>query len=166
VVHSLELVGANKDWRAFPELVEMYKMAVPAGKSWSGGEEVTVDTGAEGDADQQAAEAQYKAQNPGRGGGGGGGPSRSSVLRNLSRPIGKCVKEVTGKSFETSLELSEWWVENYIMVAQKIAELEGKNPESVVPRAKIEQAELREKVAKEREDVEKRLAKEAEKEKE
>lgn len=167
VLHALELVGNNRDWRAFPELVEIYEIALPKGKTWSGGEEVTVDTGAEGDADQQAAEAQYNAQSGGRGGGGGGGGSggRSSVLRNLSTQIEKCAKRITGESFESALDLRAWWAENYVMVAQKIAQLDGKDPESVVPRAKIEQAELRAKVEEERRRAEEKEAKRREKEK-
>lgn len=166
VLQSLDLVGNNQDWRAFPELVEMYKVALPAGKNWGGGEEVTVDTGAEGDADQKAAEAKYNAQNPGRGGGGGGGGGggRSSMLRNLSRPIEKCVKRITGVRFDNSLDLETWWAENYIVVAQKIAELEGKDPESVVSRAKVEQAELKAKVEAERKKLEEVAAKKREEE--
>jgi len=163
VLHAVELVGANRDWRAFPELVEMYKIAVPKGMTWSGGDEVTVDTGADGDADQQAAEAQYKSQNGGRTGRGGGGGGRSRMLRDLSRPLAKCVKQITGESFDTAIDLEAWWVENYIMVAQKIAELEGRDPASVVARAKIEQADLKAKVEDERAKLEKDLAKEREK---
>jgi len=168
VLRTLDLVGNNQDWRAFPELVEMYRIALPAGKTWGGGEEVTVDTGAEGDADAQAAEAQYNAQNPGGsgrgGGGGGGGSSRSSMLRNLSRPIERCVKQITGQRFDNSLDLETWWAENYITVARKIAELEGKDPESVVARAKAEQAELKAKVEADRKKVEEAAAKKREEE--
>ncbi len=168
VLQSLDLVGNNQDWRAFPELVEMYRIALPAGKKWGGGEEVTVDTGADGDADQKAAEAKYNAQNPGKGGlgggGGGGGGGRSSMLRNLSRPIEKCVKRITGLRFDNSLDLETWWADNYVMVARKIAELEGKDPESVVSRAKVEQAELKAKVEAERKKLEDEAAKKREEE--
>ena len=57
------------------------------------------------------------------------------------------------------MDLEDWWAKNYVMVAQKIAELEGKDPESVVARAKSEQAQMRAKVDADRKALEEELAK-------
>ena len=66
--------------------------------------------------------------------------------------------------FDNAFDLEEWWCENYIEVAKKIVELEGKDPESVVARAKIEQAELKTKIEEDRKKFEEELAKKQEKE--
>jgi hypothetical protein len=162
VVRILELLGATQDWRAFPDLVELYREVMPKRISWSTGTE-SVDTGAEGDADAKAAEAQFNAKY-GQGGSKEKAKAKAKAnafdLRNFSPQIKACVKRITGESFDNAFDLEEWWCENYIMVAQKIAVLEGKDPESVVPRAKIEQAELKARIEEERKKIDEDLAKE------
>jgi hypothetical protein len=167
IIRFLELLGTTQDWRAFPDLVELYREVMPKRVSWSTGE-VTVDTGAEGDTDQKAAEAAFNAKY-GQGGSKEKAKAKAKAnsydLRNFSPQIKKCVTQITGKTFENAFDLEEWWCENYIMVAKKIAEMEGKDPESVVPRAKAEQAELKTKIEEERQKLDEELAKRREAEK-
>jgi hypothetical protein len=167
VIRLLDLLGSTQDWRAFPELVDMYRTTMPARISWSTGT-VTVDTGAAGDADAKAAESAFNAKY-GQGGSKESNKAKSKAnsfdLRNFSPQIKACVKRITGQEFENAFDLEEWWCENYITVAKKIAELEGKDPESVVPRAKAEQAELKAKIEEERKKLDEDLAKQREAEK-
>ncbi|MCK6461662.1 MAG: hypothetical protein L6Q95_17405 [Planctomycetes bacterium] len=166
VIRLLDLLGTTQDWRAFPDLVELYRVTMPARISWSTGT-VTVDTGAAGDTDQKAAEAAFAAKY-----GAGGSKEKAKAkskanafdLRNFSPQIRACVKRITGQDFENAFDLEEWWCENYIEVAKKIAALEGKDPESVVPRAKIEQAELKARIEEERAKLDEELAKRREEE--
>jgi hypothetical protein len=166
VIRMLDLLGTTKDWRAFPDLVELYREVMPKRVSWSTGT-VTVDTGAADDSDQRAAEAQFAAKY-GQGGSKEKNKAKSKAnsfdLRNFTPQIKKCVTAITGKTFENAFDLEEWWCENYIEVAKKIAELEGKDPESVVARAKSEQAELKVKIEEDRKKLEEELAKQQEKE--
>jgi len=167
VIRFLDLLGKTQDWRAFPDLVELYREVLPARISWSTGT-VTVDTGADGDADAKAAESAFNAKY-GQGGSKEKNKAKSKAnafdLRNFTPQIKACVKAITEKDFDTALDVEEWWCENYIDVAKKIALLEGKDPESVVPRAKAEQAALKAKIEEERAELEEELAKEREKEK-
>jgi hypothetical protein len=165
VIRLLDLLGATQDWRAFPDLVELYREVMPKRVSWSTSE-VTVDTGAADDSDQRAAEAEFN-RRYGSGGSKEKAKARSKAnsfdLRNFSPQIKACVKRITGKEFENAFDLEEWWCENYIEVAKKIAALEGKDPESVVARAKLEQAELKAKIEEERRKLDEELAKREEK---
>jgi len=164
VVRCFELIGANKDWRAFPDLVEMYKEVMPRRISWSTGS-VSVDTGASGDADQQAAEAAFNAKY-GRGGSKmknkAKAKAKSFDLRNFSTQLRKCMKAITGEDFDNAFDVEDWWVENYELVARKIAEIEGKDPEEAAERAKVGKAELRAKVEEERLRIEEELRKQRE----
>jgi len=165
VIRFLDLLGKTQDWRAFPDLVELYRKVLPARTSWSTGT-VTVDTGADGDADSKAAESAFNAKY-GQGGSKEKNKAKSKAnsfdLRNFTPQIKACVKRITGKDFDTVLDVQEWWCENYIDVARKIAVLEGKDPDSVVPRAKAEQAELKAEIEEERREIEEELAKERDK---
>jgi hypothetical protein len=167
VIRLLDLLGTTQDWRAFPKLVEMYRVTMPARISWSTGT-VTVDTGAEGDTDAKAAEAAFAAKF-GQGGSKEKNKAKSKAnsfdLRNFSPQIKACVKRITGTEFENAFDLEEWWCENYIDVAKKIAVLENKDPDSVVPRAKAEQAELKAKIEEERKKLDEELAKQRDEEK-
>jgi hypothetical protein len=164
IMRILELFGANKDWRAFPDLVDLYREVLPRRISWSTGEE-KVDTGADGSADADAAESTFNAKY-GQGGSKEKAKAKAKAngfdLRNFAPQIRKCVQEITGKSFDNAYDLEEWWADNYVMVAQKIAEMDGKDPESVVARAKVEQAELKAKIEDERKKMDEQLAKERE----
>jgi HEAT repeat protein len=167
VMRILELLGANKDWRAFPDLVELYREVLPARTSWSTGTE-SVDTGADGDADAQAAESAFNSKY-GQGGSKAKNKAKAKAntfdLRNFAPQIRKAVRAMTGRTFDNAFDLEEWWCENYVTVAQKIAEMEGKDPESVVARAKAEQADLKARIEEERQKIEEDLAKEREKDK-
>jgi hypothetical protein len=167
IMRILELFGETQDWRAFPDLVELYRVVMPKRISWSTGE-VTVDTGAAGNEDQEAAEAEFN-KRYGQGGSKEKAKAKAKAnafdLRNFSPQIKACVKRITGETFDNAFDLEEWWCENYIMVAKKIAEMEGKDPESVVPRAKAEQAELKTKIEEERQKLDEELAKRREAEK-
>lgn len=170
VIGILDLLGTNQDWRALPDLVEMYKIVMPKRASWSTGS-TSVDTGAEGDADQKAAEAAFN-KKYGQGGAKEKAKARAKAnsfdLRNFATQIRKCVKAITGQTFDNAYDLQAWWVENYLVVAQKIAELEGRDPESeaVLAKAKAEQAALKAAVDEERRQIEEELAKERAKEQE
>lgn len=167
VIRVLDMLGTNKDWRAFPDLVELYREVMPKRISWSTGE-VTVDTGAAGNEDQEAAQAEFNKRY-----GAGGSKEKAKAkakansydLRNFTPQIKTCVTKITGQTFDNAFDLEEWWYENYLMVAKKIAELEGKDPDSVVQRAKVEQAELKAKIEEERQKLDEQLAKKHEQEK-
>jgi hypothetical protein len=167
VVGVIELIGANQDWRAFPDLVELYREIMPRRVTWSTGE-VTVDTGAPDDSDQKAAEAAFN-KKYGQGGSKEKAKAKAKAnsydLRNFSTQLRKCVKQITGQDFDNAFDLEEWWCENYLMVAKKIAEMEGKDPESVVPRAKAEQEALRLRIEEERKRMEEEVARRREEEK-
>jgi hypothetical protein len=64
MLRCVRTLGMLKDLRSLPALLEIIER-FPVGFKWPAGEEVTVDTGSAGDADQQAAEQQYKEQNQG-----------------------------------------------------------------------------------------------------
>jgi hypothetical protein len=167
VIRILDLLGTTQDWRAFPDLVELYREVMPKRVSWSTGTE-TVDTGAAGNEDNEAAKAAFESKY-----GAGGAKEKAKAkakansydLRNFSPQIKACVTKITGQVFENAFDLEEWWCENYLMVAKKIAELEGKDPESVVPRAKAEQAELKLKIEEERTKLDEQVRKDREAEK-
>ena len=145
-IRALDLLGSNKDFRAFEKILKMYKEAVPKGHSWDTGPEVTVDTGAAGDADQRAAEAKWKSQNAGKGGGGGGGGGGKKNIRNLAQALRRCMRNLTGEDFEQFLDLEDWYVENYVSVHRKIAEQLGKNPDAAAKKAERELPDYRAKV--------------------
>lgn len=167
VIRCFDLLAANQDWRALPDLVDLYREIMPRRISWSTGS-VTVDTGAAGDTDQKAAEAEFN-RRYGQGGSKEKAKAKAKAnaidLRNFSTQLRKCVKQITGQDFDNAFDLEEWWLENFVMVAQKIAELEGKDPEGVVAKAKVEQAELRAKLEEDRRKLEEALAKQREAEK-
>lgn len=167
IMRLLELFGSNKDWRAFPDLVDLYREVLPRRITWSTGEE-KVDTGADGSADSDAAQAAFNAKY-GQGGSKEKNKAKAKAnsfdLRNFAPQIRKCVQQITGQNFDNAYDLEEWWADNYVLVAKKIAELEGRDPESVVPRAKIEQAELQAKIEEERKKMDEELAKEREEKK-
>ena len=164
VIRVLELLGANKDYRALPMLLKMYKVAMPKRVNWKTGT-VTVDTGTAGDADQKAAEAKFKAKY-----GAGGSKAKAKATakarafdaRNFTTQIRACAKAITGQDFETDFDLEDWWVDNWEMVARRIAQMDGKDVEKEVakamkllPQKKKEMAEERRKLEEELEQAEK-----------
>jgi len=91
--------------------------------------------------------------------------ANSFDLRNFSTQLRKCMKAITGEDFDNAFDVEDWWVENYEMVARKIAELEGKDPEEAAERAKAGKAELAAKVEEERKKIEEELRQQREAEK-
>jgi hypothetical protein len=89
---------------------------------------VNVDTGAAGNADNEAAEQKFNQQF-----GAGGSKARAKAvgkansfdLRNFSSQIKACTKSITGVEFDNDIDLEDWWVQNYMMVARKCAEMDG-----------------------------------------
>jgi hypothetical protein len=160
VIRILELIGANKDYRALPMLLNMYKVAMPKYVRWTTGK-VTVDTGAAGDTDRKAAEAKFN-QKYGAGGSkaraAAEGKSKAFDARNFTTQIRKCVKEITGHDFETDIDLEDWWIENWELVARRTAELSGENVEKAIAKAKRELPQRKKEIAEARKKLEEELA--------
>jgi hypothetical protein len=163
IIRILELLGTNEDWRAIPRLLEFYRIVMPKKVTWSTGTE-TVDTGTAGDADQKAAEAKFNAKY-GRGGSKAKAKAkakaRSFDLRNFSPQIRKCVKKITGQDFDTAWDFEDWYVENYLLVARKAAEMRGANVEAAVAKASKELPKLKADIESARKKVEEELARDA-----
>jgi hypothetical protein len=160
VIRILEVLGANKDYRALPMLLDMYKTAMPKYVRWTTGT-VNVDTGAAGNEDNEAAEREFNR----RFGAGGSraraaaeGKSKSFDARNFTTQIRKCVKEITGEDFETDIDLEDWWIENWEKVARRIAELEGGNVEKAIAKARRELPARKKEIAEARKKLEEELA--------
>ena len=164
IIRVLDLLGTNEDWRAIPRLLEIFRVAMPKKVSWSTGE-VSVDTGAAGDTDQKAAEAKWNAKY-GRGGSKMAAKAKAKArgfdLRNFSTQIRKCVKRITGQDFDTAWDFEDWYVENYLMVARKAAEMRGADVDAAVAKAKRELPQLKADVEAARKKIEEELAKKAE----
>lgn len=164
VIRTLDLLASNKDFRAIPTLLEMYKIAMPKRVSWKTGS-VTVDTGAAGDADQKAAEAAFN-KKYGRGGSKMKAKAKAKARafdeRNFATQLRKVVKAITGEDFDNSIDFEDWYVDNYVMVHRRIAEMEGTDPDAAERKAKAELPDLKAKVEEERKKLEEQLKKEEE----
>lgn len=162
VIRMLAMLGANKDYRALPTLLDMYKVAMPKRISWSTGV-VNVDTGASGDTDQKAAEAKWRAKY-GRGGSKMKAKAKAKAAafdeRNFQSQLRKCVKAITGQDFDTSIDFEDWYVDNYVAIMRKIAVLDGKNPAAAEAQARSELPDMKRKIEEERRKLEEELAKE------
>jgi len=165
VIWSLGTLGENKDYRAIPILLEMFHVAMPKKVSWSTGE-VKVDTGAAGTADADAAKAKFNS----RYGAGGSkmkakakAKARNFDERNFDDHLRKAVKQITGESFDTDFDFEDWYIENYIMVHRKIAEMEGRSADKAERKARKELPELKAKADEKRKKLEEQLAKERKK---
>ncbi|MHC4548805.1 MAG: HEAT repeat domain-containing protein [Planctomycetota bacterium] len=160
IIRVLELLGTNQDWRAIHRLLEIYRIVMPRRVTWKTGE-VKVDTGTAGDADQKAAEAAFN-KKYGRGGSKEKAKAqrkaKSFDLRNFAAQIRKCVKRITGQDFDNAMDFEDWYVENYVMIARKIAEMSGKDADAAARKAKRELPALKAKVEEERRKLEEELA--------
>ncbi|MHC4939902.1 MAG: hypothetical protein ACYTHK_13110 [Planctomycetota bacterium] len=160
VIRILELLGANKDYRAIPMLLEMYKVAMPKRVTWKTGT-VNVDTGTAGDADQRAAEAEFN-RRYGRGGSNerrkAEAKAKAFDARNFSTQIRKCAKDITGEDFETDVDLEDWWIENYEKVARLMARLDGRDEDKAAEKALKELPARKKEVAEARKKLEEELA--------
>ena len=145
VIRVLDLLGTNQDFRALPELLEMYKVAMPKRVSWTTGT-VTVDTGTAGDADQKAAEAAWTAKY-GQGGSKAKAKAKAKARafdeRNFDSQIRKCVKQITGQDFDNAMDFEAWYIENYVDCARKAAELDGSDPDKAAAKAESELPEMK-----------------------
>jgi hypothetical protein len=159
VIRILELLGNTKDYRSLPKLLELYHVALPKRVNWSTGV-VNVDTGTAGDADQKAAEAKFNAKY-GRGGSKMKAKAKAKARafdeRNFGLHLRRCVKSITGESFDTALDFEDWYVEHYIEVHRKIAETDGKDPDVAEARARAELPALKAKVESDRKKLEAEL---------
>lgn len=167
VIRTLDMLGSNEDWRTVPVLLDMFKVAMPKRIRWSTGT-VNVDTGTAGDADQKAAEAKFNAKY-----GAGGSKMKAKAKakarafeeRNFDAQLRRCVKSITGETFDNAYDFEEWFVEHYVEVMTKIAEMEGRNVSKAVAKAKSELPEIERKMEEERLRIEEELRKAREAEK-
>jgi len=163
VIRVLDMLGKNRDYRALPELLEMYKVAMPKRVTWKTGE-THVDTGTAGDADQKAAEAEFN-KKYGRGGSKAKRAAKAKAAgfdeRNFDTQLRKCVKLITGQSFDNALDFQEWYLDHYVELAVKAAELSGEDPEKAAAKAEAELPELRREFEEELKKLEEELAKAA-----
>jgi len=164
VIRIFDMLGANKDYRAIPMLLKMYRVAMPRHVKWSTGT-VNVDTGAAGDADNKAAQQKFN-QKFGAGGSKARakavGKANSFDLRNFSSQIKAATKAITGVEFDNDIDLEDWWVENYMLVARKSAELnglEGRARDKVLKKAEKQLPKLKKEIEAARKKLEDELAK-------
>ena len=164
VIRTLDLLGENEDWRAIPVLLEKYKIAMPKRVKWSTGT-VNVDTGAAGDADQKAAEAKFNAKY-GAGGSKEAAKAKAKAKsfdeRNFDSQLRRCVKAITGESFDNALDMQDWYVENYLEIHRKMAEMAGDDVQKILAKAKQELPDLKKEVEEEHRKLEEELARERE----
>ncbi len=102
LVTAVRAVGNIRDIRALPTLLELWERH-PVGFSWETGE-VVVDTGAAGTADQEAAEAAWKAKY--------GNVKKKGkppvMLKIYIQELAKSVEKIVGEQMESSQHLREW----------------------------------------------------------
>jgi hypothetical protein len=105
-VEVVRTFGILEDGRSLPFLLWMAEYGGHA-LSWSTGE-VNVDTGASGTADQDAAEAAWKAKY------GGVRPKKppAPVIRTYMQELEKTVKTITGQVFTNATEFRKWLIAN------------------------------------------------------
>jgi len=138
-IEGLKAYAKMKDRAALLPILDLW-LVNPQGYSWEGGE-VTVDTGAPGTEDQEAAEAAYK-QKYGNQQRHGAPPT---MLKTYIQQIVKTVHELTGVKMENPSDLMRWMVEHE-------AELPFKLPGKVKTTLK----EWEERAAKRKKDKEKK----------
>jgi len=103
LVTVVRATGNLEDLRALPTLLELWERH-PVGYSWETGE-VKVDTGASGTADQEAAEAAFKAKY----GSSMKAKGKPAVMFKLYiQELAKAVAKITGAEVESAQELREW----------------------------------------------------------
>ncbi len=107
LITTVRAVGNLRDMRALPTLLELWERH-PVGYSWETGE-VSVDTGASGTADQEAAEAawhaKYDSQMKGK-------KSPAQMFKVYIQELVKSVEKITGEKIETAAELRTWMEEH------------------------------------------------------
>ncbi len=127
LVTTVRALGSMKDKRALPTLLELWERN-PVGYSWETGE-VTVDTGASGTADQDAAEAAWKAKY----GSSMKAKGKPAVMFKLYiQELAKSVQKITGEKIPTAAALRTWMEEHI----EELAELGVEIPKYKGPRRK------------------------------
>jgi hypothetical protein len=113
VVEAIRAIMNTGDKLALPKLYDMAKYQ-GATYSWSTGS-VSVDTGASGTADQEAAEAAWKAKY------GGVRPRKAGpqVVKLYMRHLRECVEKLTGKKFQKLADFKAWLKEHAKEVGMK-----------------------------------------------
>jgi len=106
-IAMLDWCGTTKEWRALPHILEWFNF-YPDGYSWAGGS-VSVDTGAAGNKDANAAKAKFHAKYGGRA--RKARPKAHAAMR-------KALKDITGQDFEKPDELRDWMKENKQLLKQ------------------------------------------------
>jgi len=108
LVTTVRVLGGLKDKRALPILLELWERS-PVGFSWETGE-VSVDTGASGTADQDAAEAAWKKKY--------GSVKKKGkppvMLKVYLQEIAKAVAKITGVQMKKPAELRKWMEANRV----------------------------------------------------
>jgi len=82
--------------------------------------------------------------------------------RNFDSQLRRCVKAITGETFDNAYDFEEWYLEHYVEVHEKIAAMEGRDVAAAAAKAKAELPALEEALEKERLKMEERLRKERE----
>lgn len=100
-IAMLNWCGTTKEWRSLPVILEWFNF-YPDGYSWAGGS-VSVDTGAAGNRDANAAKAKWKAKY---------GSRARKARPKAHEAMRKALKDITGVEFEKADELKEWMKEN------------------------------------------------------
>ena len=102
---SLDAIGDLKDVRALDAVLELLKeLKVDEGVKWDGAE-AHVDTGAAGNADQQAAEAAARAAS---GGNARKGKAAARRMRSAGEIVYLVLKDLTGESFGSGKDARAW----------------------------------------------------------
>lgn len=102
---ALDAIGDLKDVRALDAVLELLKeLKVDEGVKWDGAE-AHVDTGAAGNADQQAAEAAAKAASNG---GARKGKAAARRMRSAGEIVYLVLKDLTGESFSSGKDARAW----------------------------------------------------------
>jgi hypothetical protein len=103
--HALTVIGEMKEVRMIDDVLQlMIDLKIDKGMKWEGGE-VTVDTGAAGDADQKAAEAAYKEKYGNKAARGKAGGRK---MRDMKPLLLEAMKNLTGQEFATAAQAKEW----------------------------------------------------------
>ncbi|MCE9636817.1 MAG: HEAT repeat domain-containing protein [Planctomycetes bacterium] len=103
---AVRVMGELDDKRALPALLQLWER-FPKGYKWDTGGEVTVDTGASGTADQDAAEAQFAAQSKGAHRKG----KPPTMLRDYAQQLVRTVMKITRDDTIISSDLLRAWME-------------------------------------------------------
>lgn len=113
MLRCVRALGLIKDLHALPALLEILER-MPVGYKWPAGDEVQVDTGAAGDADQKAAEAAYNEQHKNDRGKKGKPPV---MFKAYIQELKKTVQAITNDpTIDGGQALRKWMVERTDML--------------------------------------------------